>query len=57
MDVAALGAFLSGAGAVLSSVYALRAMRRRAERNCDKRIEEVKRALHEGYEMRKGDDE
>jgi hypothetical protein len=52
MDLSEVGAFLSGAGAVVSSIYALRAMRRRAERNCDKRIEEVKKAIHEGYEMR-----
>ena len=37
---------------MLSSVFALRGIRKRAEENCQKRIEEVKRAMHEGFEMR-----
>lgn len=52
MDLTHVGAFLSGVGAVLSSIYAIRAARRRAERECDRRIEEVRAAIHEGYEMR-----
>ena len=52
MDLTRIGAFLSGVGAVLSSIYALRAMRRRMEQQCRDRIEEVRKAIHEGYEMR-----
>jgi len=51
MDLTHLAAFLSGVGAVLSSIFALRGIRKRAEENCQRRIEEVKRAIHEGYEM------
>lgn len=45
-------AFLSGIGAVLSSIYALRRVRAKAERDCQQRIEEIKAAFHEGFEMR-----
>lgn len=49
MDLAALGAFFSGAGAVISAVVALRISRKRCEEECLKRIE----ALREGFEMGK----
>jgi hypothetical protein len=52
MDLAALGAFLSGAGSVLASVWALRSLRRRMDADCRQRIEEIKQALREGLEMR-----
>lgn len=52
MDAAAVGAFLSGAGAVLSSVTALHFMRKRMEKDCQRRIDEVRKSIHEGYEMR-----
>jgi hypothetical protein len=51
MDLAALGAFLSGVGSVLASVWALRMMRRRLEAECRERIEEVKQAFREGIEL------
>ena len=51
IDLAALGAFLSGVGAVVSSVWAIRALRRRAERDCQRRIAEIRQAMHEGFEM------
>jgi len=52
VDAGAVGAFLSGAGAVLSSLLAIRIMRKRMEKNCQQRIEEIKHAIHEGYRMR-----
>jgi hypothetical protein len=52
MDLAALGAFLSGAGAVLSALLSMRFARKRAEAECERRIAEVKQAIHEGFEMR-----
>ena len=52
MDWAHIGAFLSGAGAVLSSIYALRSMRRRMEQRCNERVKEVTKAIHEGYHLR-----
>jgi len=51
-DPALVGAFLSGVAAVLSALVSLRYSRKRAERECDRRIEEVRRSIHEGYEMR-----
>jgi hypothetical protein len=37
--LAALGVFLSGAGSVLGAWYALRAERRRLDRECAQRVE------------------
>jgi hypothetical protein len=48
MDLTVLGAFLSGAGAVLSAIVSLRSVRKRAEAECEKRLE----ALREGFRMR-----
>jgi hypothetical protein len=42
-----LGALLSGAAAVVSSLVSLRL----ARRSCDQRVEEVTRALREGIEL------
>jgi hypothetical protein len=51
MDWTHVGAFLSGVGAVLSSVWALRSMRKRHEAACLERIEAVKQAMREGFQM------
>jgi hypothetical protein len=51
MDLAALGAFLSGAAAVISAIVSLRIARKRAEADCARRLEEVKNAMREGWEM------
>ena len=48
----AIGAFLSGAAAIISALLGSRIARKRAEADCRERIEEVKAAIHEGYEMR-----
>jgi hypothetical protein len=47
MDPVVVGAFLSGAGAVLSSFVSLRSARKRVEAECEKRLE----ALREGFRM------
>jgi hypothetical protein len=52
VDASHIGAFLSGIAAVLSSMYALRTARRRAEQDCERRIQEVRAAIREGYELR-----
>ena len=52
LNLSHLGAFLSGAAAVISAIVSLHLARKRAEAECVKRIEEVKKAIHEGYEMR-----
>jgi hypothetical protein len=51
LDWSHVGAFLSGAAAILSSVWALRSTRKRLESQCLERIEEVRRAMREGFEM------
>jgi hypothetical protein len=43
----ALGAFLSGMGSVLSAIWYVRAMRKRAELECEKRLQAFKDGLHE----------
>jgi hypothetical protein len=48
----ALGAFLSGVAAVLSALVGHRIARRRCLEDCERRIREVREAIHEGYEMR-----
>jgi hypothetical protein len=48
VDLAALGSFLSGAAAVLSATIALRAVRRRAEEECDKRLAAFREGLRLG---------
>jgi len=53
IDWAAVGAFLSGIGAVLSAIVTIRMVRRRLEADCRQRIADIKQALHEGYEMRR----
>ena len=50
-DPAAVGAFLSGVGAVLGSFFTLRHLRKRGEEECNKRIAEIKQAIHEGVEI------
>jgi len=52
MDPAVIGAFLSGVGAVASSVVVLRRVRKQDEEDCERRIEEVKAAMREGFRLR-----
>ena len=52
MTLAHVGAFLSGVGAVVTAIVSLRIVEKRMRRECAERIEEIKRALHEGYDLR-----
>jgi hypothetical protein len=52
MDPAALGAFFSGIGAVLSALISIRVVQKRCEKQCNERIAEIRKAIHEGFEMR-----
>ena len=47
MNLAALGAFLSGAASVLGAWIAIRAVRRRADAECEKRLAAFREGL--GY--------
>jgi len=47
VDWAAIGAFLSGVGAVIGASWALRATRRRDDADCERRLA----ALREGFRM------
>jgi hypothetical protein len=51
MSGEALIAFVSGVAAVLSALVSLHLERRRAERNCNRRIEELRAAMREGFEL------
>ena len=51
MDITHVGAFLSGIAAVLSAVVSLHLERRRSERDCARRIDELRQATREGYDM------
>jgi len=51
--LAAVGAFLSGVGAVLTSVWYVRRQKQQAKRDCDERLKEFERALHEGIRIEK----
>jgi hypothetical protein len=51
--VEALGAFLSGAAAVISAFISLRVTRKRMRADCDQRVDEVKQAFREGLEAGK----
>jgi len=55
LDPSELGAFLSGAAAIISAVIGSKIARRRAKADCEQRIKEVVKAIHEGYEMRGGE--
>jgi hypothetical protein len=49
MDAAALGAFFSGVGAVISALVSLHVVRKRCEHECEKRLD----AFREGLKMGK----
>jgi hypothetical protein len=55
VDLAALGAFLSGAGAVVSAIVTLRLVQKRDKADCAQRVEEVKQALREGVNLGRGE--
>jgi hypothetical protein len=45
--LAALGAFLSGVGSVLTASFYVKRARRRAEEECEKRLAAFREGLHE----------
>ena len=49
-QLAAVGAFLSGAGSVLSAAWYVRRQRRQFDADCDKRLQAFKDGLHEWEE-------
>lgn len=56
------GAFLTGVAAFISALFSLRAGRRRAEEDCDRRIRQLSKAYRRGLEVgretaRRDDDE
>lgn len=53
-SLAALGAFLSGVGSVVTASWYVRRARRQAEEDCQKRLAEFERALHEGVAIERG---
>lgn len=53
--VAAVGAFLSGVASVISAAWYTKRQRKRYEADCDKRLAEFDRALHEGIEIARQD--
>ena len=48
--IAAVGAFLSGAGSVLGAIWVVRAMRKRLERECIERLELLREGIRIGKE-------
>lgn len=49
--LAALGAFLSGAGSVLGAVFTIRVMRRRMQKECAERLELLKQGIRIGEQL------
>ena len=49
--LAGLGAFLTGAGSVLTALYAIRAMRKRLRQECDERLELFRQGIAVGREL------
>ena len=54
-QLAAIGAFLSGVASVVTAYWYERRRRKRAEEDCDKRLAEFDRALHEGIDIARQD--
>jgi len=55
LDPSEIGAFLSGAAAIISAVIGSKVARRRSKADCEQRIKEITAAIHEGYRMRQDD--
>jgi len=47
-QLAAVGAFLSGAAAVITARKAIRAQQKRSDEECDKRIDALREGIHIG---------
>jgi len=55
IDASEIGAFFSGAAAIISAVVGSKVARRRAKADCEQRIKEITAAIHEGYGMKRDD--
>jgi len=55
-QLAAVGVFFSGIGSALSAAWFVRRQKRHAEEDCDKRVAEYDKALHEGVDLARGQD-
>ena len=53
--IAAAGAFLSGVASVITAAWYTKRQRKRYEADCDKRLAEFDKALHEGIEIARQD--
>ena len=53
--IAAAGAFLSGVASVITAAWYTKRQRKRYESDCDKRLAEFDKALHEGIEIARQD--
>lgn len=51
MDIAGVGALLTGVAAVIGSLTALRRVRKSERTECDKRVREVQAAMREGIRI------
>jgi len=56
-QAAAVGAFLSGVASVLSAAWYTRRAKKHADADCDKRLADYDRALHEGIDIERRRDE
>jgi len=56
-QLAALGAFLSGMGSVLSAAWYVRRQKKKADEDCLRRLQEHDEALREGIEIGRWRDE
>jgi len=54
-QLAALGAFFSGIGSVLSAAWYVRRQKKTAESECDKRIRQIHDSFFEGLEVGRED--
>lgn len=50
-QAAAIGAFLSGVASVISGFWYVKRERKRLDAECEKRIADIDRALHEGIRI------
>ena len=50
LDLAAVGAFLSGVASVLGAVFVIRAVRKRCEQECERRLAALREGIKIGQE-------
>jgi hypothetical protein len=50
-QLAAAGAFLSGAGSVIGAIWAIRSLRRRMRQDCEERLQLLQRGIRIGRDL------